>query len=370
MGFTGPTGLIGPQGPASGLTGPSGPTGPITTSALSFSASSIVISSFGGNQSVGLAFSGNRANRRDIGYNNTVAELNPGYPLFQMYDDLSRYSTSMNGFNDVFFYASNTASSLSYQFKVSDIVRKEPSPGFVFWEVWNPNIVKNGFIFPSGVTLADYLRYGLSTFSHAPVSARGLLSEFISTTVIRAGAGEVSLFTTSTISARARIGVGLTPSAYQLQLSADSAAKPTTNTWTISSDQRIKHNIVEADLDICYSTLRNIPLRYFEWDACMFPPSVTNDRHSLGFIAQEVKPYFPKSVEIMSIDNLYISTSSNIISSITDFHTLNVDQIYKANIGAVQRLMRNVEDLTSTVSNLQALVISQQSTINSLVLAA
>ncbi len=67
------------------------------------------------------------------------------------------------------------------------------------------------------------------------------------------------------------------------------------------------------------------------------------------------------------MENLYISTSSNIISSIEDFHTLNVDQIYKANIGATQRLMQYVEDLASTVNALQIITISQQSTIAGMV---
>ena len=35
------------------------------------------------------------------------------------------------------------------------------------------------------------------------------------------------------------VGIGTTSPSYQLQLSTDSAAKPTSNTWTIASDARI-----------------------------------------------------------------------------------------------------------------------------------
>jgi hypothetical protein len=37
-----------------------------------------------------------------------------------------------------------------------------------------------------------------------------------------------------------KLGIGLTNPTYQLQLSSDSAAKPSTNTWTVASDGRLK----------------------------------------------------------------------------------------------------------------------------------
>jgi hypothetical protein len=39
------------------------------------------------------------------------------------------------------------------------------------------------------------------------------------------------------------VGIGHTDPAYQLQLSEDSAAKPTSNTWTVASDERLKKDI-------------------------------------------------------------------------------------------------------------------------------
>jgi hypothetical protein len=142
----------------------------------------------------------------------------------------------------------------------------------------------------------------------------------------------------STINANA-IGIGTVNPVYRLQLSTDSAAKPTTNTWTVSSDERVKKNIVPADTNICYSTLRTIPLRYFEWDPEYYGPTVTPDRHSLGFIAQEIKPLFPKAVDIIPE-----------YQNLSSFHTLNVDQIYKAHVGATQQLMAVVEAQQSTIA--------------------
>ena len=39
------------------------------------------------------------------------------------------------------------------------------------------------------------------------------------------------------------VGIGTTGPSYQLQLSTDSAAKPTSALWTIASDERIKEKI-------------------------------------------------------------------------------------------------------------------------------
>jgi hypothetical protein len=123
------------------------------------------------------------------------------------------------------------------------------------------------------------------------------------------------------------ITVGVTSPSFTLQLGSDSAAKPTTNTWTVSSDERIKKDIVSANLTICLSTIQQIPLRYFAWDSAYYNNDVTKDRHAIGFIAQEVKTILPKAVEIISES-----------MGLSDFHTLNVDQIYKMHVGATQKL--------------------------------
>jgi hypothetical protein len=102
--------------------------------------------------------------------------------------------------------------------------------------------------------------------------------------------------TVSMVSYGGSVGVGLTNPAYKLQLSTDSAAKPSTSTWTISSDERIKEDIVPADLDICYNTLKSIPLKYYKWNDDVYSSNVTRDRHKLGWIAQDVETVFPKAV--------------------------------------------------------------------------
>ncbi|MDD5129795.1 MAG: tail fiber domain-containing protein [Candidatus Omnitrophica bacterium] len=57
-------------------------------------------------------------------------------------------------------------------------------------------------------------------------------------TINSAGADVVNLFLSA-----GNVGIGTTSPTYQLQLSTDSAAKPSTNTWTVASDMRIKKDI-------------------------------------------------------------------------------------------------------------------------------
>lgn len=135
------------------------------------------------------------------------------------------------------------------------------------------------------------------------------------------------------------LGIGVTNPSYQLQLSTDSAAKPTTNTWTISSDRRIKTDIEVADAQRCYTIVKELPLRRFAWDSNAMPD--VRDRHCLGFLAQEVSNVFPKSV---------IQTSAY---GLADFHSLDVDQIYKTMYGAIVQLIADKERLEQDVSDLK-----------------
>jgi hypothetical protein len=98
------------------------------------------------------------------------------------------------------------------------------------------------------------------------------------------------------------VGIGLNNPSAQLELSLDSAKKPTTNTWTISSDERLKENIGLADLQRCYDIVKGLPLKRFTWREAVYPLDRVNDRSKLGWIAQDVRAIFPKAVEISRVD--------------------------------------------------------------------
>jgi hypothetical protein len=132
------------------------------------------------------------------------------------------------------------------------------------------------------------------------------------------------------------VGLGLSTPAYQLDLSTDDARKLTTSTWLTGSDRRIKTDIVSANLAMCYETVKAINLKYFKWTI------PTNDHHSLGFIAQEVREVFPNAV------------SESDSFGYPDFLSLNTDQIHKAMYGALQKTMADKEELEARIQELES----------------
>jgi len=109
--------------------------------------------------------------------------------------------------------------------------------------------------------------------------------------------GDLQLLTASStrltiLNTNGNVGIGLTSPAYQIQLSTDSAAKPSTNTWTIASDARIKTETGEytKGLDAVLS-LRPVTYRY-NGKAGM----VDDGEDKISIIAQEAVNAFPECV--------------------------------------------------------------------------
>lgn len=180
------------------------------------------------------------------------------------------------------------------------------------------------------------------------------------------------------------LGIGTIASpANQLQLSTDSAGKPSTSLWTIVSDERIKEDIELADLDLCYEAIKAIPLKRYKWRDDIYTAEQVTDRRKLGWIAQDVEAIFPKAVgthkfkynqvfeetiipavkEKLGADGNVITPAQperieqgDLISEdvIEDCRDLNSDQLYAAMYGAVQKLMAKVETLEASNTDLLA----------------
>jgi hypothetical protein len=99
-------------------------------------------------------------------------------------------------------------------------------------------------------------------------------------------------FVRMSISHQGYVGIGTTGPSYQLQLSTDSAAKPSTNTWTIASDARIKTETGEytKGLDAVLA-LRPVTYRY-NGKAGM----IDDGEDKISIIAQEAITAFPECV--------------------------------------------------------------------------
>jgi hypothetical protein len=167
------------------------------------------------------------------------------------------------------------------------------------------------------------------------------------------------------------VGIGLTSPTYQLQLSTDSAGKPSTALWTITSDERIKEDIELADLDLCYEAIKTIPLKRYKWRDDVYSEEQVTDRRKLGWIAQDVETVFPKAVnthefkynqvyETVTVPEILeeLDDEGNVIKEAVPEHTkqeliseetipdckdLNADQIYAAMYGAIQKLIIKFE---------------------------
>ncbi len=147
------------------------------------------------------------------------------------------------------------------------------------------------------------------------------------------------------------VGLGTTPS-FQLQLSTDSASKPSTSTWTVSSDERLKENIVNADLDICYNNIKNLRLAKYRWKDEVYTTEQVADRSKLGWIAQEVETIFPKSVTKINAHGF------------EDCRTLNTDQIIASLYGFSQKMISNYENDNTLFDSIKHKITEIESFLN------
>ena len=124
----------------------------------------------------------------------------------------------------------------------------------------------------------------------------------------------------------------------QLILGDDSAYKPTSSAWTISSDERIKENIELANLDICYDNIKNLELKKYKWKDEYIEEYKLEDQNKLGWIAQDVEQFYPKSV------------STRKVLGIEDCKSLDTDQIITGLYGSIQKLCNKYKDLENKLN--------------------
>ena len=151
-----------------------------------------------------------------------------------------------------------------------------------------------------------------------------------------------------------RIGLNIANPSYQLHLSSSSVAKPGTSTWTVSSDIRLKEDIENADLNICYNNIKNLSLKKYKWKDEYITTENDPDRHKLGWIAQEVELILPKSVKTIEQYGL------------NDCKTINTDQIIAHMHGCVKKLLNIYENQNNKINNLNQDITEMKTFINNL----
>ena len=95
------------------------------------------------------------------------------------------------------------------------------------------------------------------------------------------------------------VGIGTASPSYQLHVNTDSAGKPgASGLWTVVSDERIKENIVPADLSRCYDIVKQVGLKHYGYKPGVYTDAQVKDRNALGWIAQDVQKVFSKAVSV------------------------------------------------------------------------
>jgi hypothetical protein len=125
------------------------------------------------------------------------------------------------------------------------------------------------------------------------------------------------------------VGLGTTSVTYRLTVNGNAAKNDGSTAWVNNSDVRLKENIQNANLEQCYYTVKSLPLRRFTWKE-KYNPQI-EDKNMLGWVAQEVKPFFPKSI------------SEHEEFGISDCMGLDTTQIYHTMYGALQKLINKTE---------------------------
>jgi len=148
-----------------------------------------------------------------------------------------------------------------------------------------------------------------------------------------------------TLEEKLSIGTGLS-------LAVDVATKPTSDTWQISSDVRIKSDIKAADHKECVDLIKAVQLRRFQWRNDIYEDSALNngDRNVLGFIADEVEQVLPKAVRVIPGISRFKTKDENgeeQVVEIEDLKCLSTNQLNMALFGAVKDLLARVEALES-----------------------
>lgn len=154
--------------------------------------------------------------------------------------------------------------------------------------------------------------------------------------------GDLTIRRIPSTMAYACIGINNTYPTYALDIGYGDARKPSGTNWVTASDRRVKENIVTADLASCAKLVANLPLRQYSLTKEFQSTSRVLGDLQYGFIAQEVKAVLPNSIRYSNEFGL------------PDFHSLDTDQIFKAEFGATQYLLARLQEMEAQVSTLES----------------
>jgi hypothetical protein len=144
------------------------------------------------------------------------------------------------------------------------------------------------------------------------------------------------------ITSAGRMGIGTTTPSNDLTLANDSAAKPSTNTWTISSDARLKQNINPYTKGLS-DLLQIDPVTYEYNGSASFSTGSTN----IGVIAQDVMGTFPECI------STYQAKLQETDEQETELYTFNSHALTYVMINSIKELKQQIDTLQAQIETLQ-----------------
>jgi hypothetical protein len=152
------------------------------------------------------------------------------------------------------------------------------------------------------------------------------------------------------------VGINKTNPLFQLDVGGEINASIAllANGVTYTSDRRIKTEIQDANLEMCYSNLTHLPLRSFGYISSFSDTKI--DKHQIGFIADELSTVFPKSVHLANVS----------VEGFSTIYFVNYEQIQMAHYGATQYMATLLENQNSTIVGQNVVLESLQDQVASL----
>jgi hypothetical protein len=140
-----------------------------------------------------------------------------------------------------------------------------------------------------------------------------------------------------------RVGLGTTSPQYQLQLSTNSAAKPTSSSWTVVSDERVKTNIRPYETGL--QELLQIEPKLFDYNGKAGFDATT--KNNIGVIAQEIKDVMPETVK------KYNAKLNEEDEEDTELYNFDSHALTFALINSVKELNAKIKNLETKIQTLE-----------------
>ena len=137
-----------------------------------------------------------------------------------------------------------------------------------------------------------------------------------------------------------RVGIGTSLPSTQLQLSLNSASKPSSNQWTITSDKRVKTNI--KDYKTGLEAILKIEPKLYDYNG---KAGFEKTKNNIGIIAQDMQKIMPETI------NTYKAKLNKDDKEDTELLHFDGHAVTFALINSIKELKAEIEQLKKQINN-------------------